>query len=214
MPHNKDNGAIRIKAFRKLKPGATCVCYDYNTKRITCKNITEYPTDEELDTEVDAVVNEVIANEGRLENIDPYSLIYKNMWDGDYAGSADWQELRALDIDSGIYMIQLDAHTRFAGGHHDYEDKDGGQFACFIDGIEIVGALPEDSLLSGGCWTNVADLSETDRDHGGERNNGNQTLLIAIPTPTVLRFKGRTPDGDAGGIKMRMRTTVYKLGEV
>ena len=213
MSASKNNGAIVIKAFKKLRPNAKNIVYDYESTNILCQNVETYPTQEELDVAMDEVINEVIANEGRLENLDPYDLIYKNMWDGDYSGTDEWQVLKELEIGSGIYMIQLDAHTRHTG-KGDYSDPDGGQFGVFFDGIEVAGGLELTDNLSGGCWTNVADLSETDKEKGGERNNGNQTLLISIPRTTSMSFRGRTPDADRGGIKMRMRTTVYKLGEV
>lgn len=220
MSVSKDNGSIVIKAFKKLRPEAKQVRYDYETKEIKANGVSTYPTAEELQLSIDGTISEIIANEGRIENMDPYSLVYKNMWDGDYAGTSEWQELKSVEVGSGIYMVQLDAHTRF-NGKSDYHDPDPGQFGCFIDGVDIIGGLPEDSTLSGGCWTNIADLSETADGHkhksgagGGERNNGNQILLLSIPSTTNMRFKGRTPDPDKGGIKMRMRTTVYKLGEV
>lgn len=209
----KDNGALVIQAFKNLRPDSTNHIYDYNNKSVLAQGVSTYPTQEELDSEVLLVVQQVLDNEEKLVNNPPYSLVYKNMWDGNYAGTSKWQELKDIDIDSGIYLIYLDAHTRTDVY---YRDPDGGQFGVFFDNLVPDGGLSidDDSTVSkGGCWTNIADLSETDREDGGERNNGSQLLIIPVSTATKMRFCGRTPDSDRGGITMRMRTTVYKLGE-
>jgi len=221
MNYENIDGALILRAFKRLRPSAKNIFYNKRTETITSNSVSSYPTMEEILDMVTIIEEEIAAIELRTDNNEVYDLIYKNMWDGEYKRSTAWSELKELPIDRGIYCIYLDAHSKsfdYTKNNKRLEKASGGQFGVFIDDLEIIGGLDimdSTSKKEGGVWTNIADLSENNYGDGGERNNGSQMLIVRVPTESIMRFKGRTPDAYSNyGIKMRMRTTVYKIGDL
>jgi hypothetical protein len=209
---------IKVKAFRKCRPEAKTVFWNVIAQKIVAPGLPEenYPTEEELNAALEIILDEAEYSETNLYS-DNFDLVYKNIWDGSYGGTSEWFDLKDLEVGTGIYLIFLEARNKNLRA---FRDTDGGQFGIWFNNSDeiINGGMAvddfSDSTINGGNWTNIVDLSDSGDKYSGEMNSGSQILILKIKEKGFLNFKARTPDPDSGGISMKLRSTVYKIGEV